>query len=205
VLGVLLQRATGMPLENFLRERIFEPLGMHDTSFSVSPDQRSRFTTAYIPDTESGVINVLDGVDDSYWSAPPTFPNAAGWLVSTIDDFWAFAAMLLAGGTYNGERILSERSVELMTTNHLTADQRASAAMFLGEHRGWGYGMAVPKAPSGSIPNGFGWDGGSGTTWQSDRAQGLTGILFTQRALTSSDPPAVFDDFWNGAYGSIAE
>ena len=146
VLGILLERAAGQPLEAFLRQRLFEPLGMRDTGFSVSPDQRSRFTTAYAPDPATGTLGVLDGVDDSYWNQPPALPNAAGWLVSTIDDFWAFVAMLLADGVHDGERILSERSVELMTTDHLTPEQRASAGVFLGEHDGWGLGMLVPGA-----------------------------------------------------------
>ena len=99
-----------------------------------------------------------------------------------------------------------------MTTDRLTPEQRASAGMFLGEHDGWGLGMLVPAADAptssnnvSSIPHGFGWDGGTGTAWRSDRTRGLTGVLFTQRAMTSPEPPAVFDDFWTGAYGSIAD
>jgi CubicO group peptidase (beta-lactamase class C family) len=205
VLGILLERAAGQPLEAFLRQRLLDPLGMRDTGFSVSPEQRSRFTTAYAPDPAAGTLGVLDGVEDSYWSRPPAMPNAAGWLVSTIDDFWAFVTMLLADGTSNGERMLSERSVELMTTDHLTPEQRASAGVFLGEHDGWGLGMLVPAtdAPASSTQRGFGWDGGTGTAWRSDRVRGLTGLLFTQRAMTSPEPPAVFDDFWSGAYASI--
>jgi CubicO group peptidase (beta-lactamase class C family) len=209
VLGVLLERAAGQPLEALLRQRLFDPLGMRDTGFSVSPAQRSRLTTAYAPDPATGTLKVLDGVDDSYWSQPPAMPNAAGWLLSTIDDFWVFVSMLLAGGVHDGDRILTERSVELMTTDHLTPEQRASAGVFLGEHDGWGLGMLVPAgAPASavdasSIPGGFGWDGGTGTTWRSDAARGLTGVLFTQRAMTSPEPPAVFQDFWAGAYASI--
>ena len=146
MLGILLERAAGQPLEAFLRQRLFEPLGMRDTGFSVSPDQRSRFTTAYAPDPATDTLSVVDGVEDSYWNQPPALPNAAGWLVSTIDDFWAFVAMLLANGRHDGERILSERSVELMTTDHLTPEQRASAGVFLREHDGWGLGMLVPAA-----------------------------------------------------------
>ena len=120
VLGVLLERAAGKPLETFLRERLFDPLGMHDTAFSVPPQRRDRFTTSYKPDPETSACSVLDGVDDSWWSTLPAFPNTAGWLVSTIDDFWAFTQMLRSGGVHRGERILSEKSVELMTTDHLT-------------------------------------------------------------------------------------
>jgi CubicO group peptidase (beta-lactamase class C family) len=115
--------------------------------------------------------------------------------------------MLLADGVRDGERILTERSIESMTTDHLTPEQRASAGVFLGEHDGWGLGMLVPTkdALTSAIRAGFGWDGGTGTTWRSDRARGLTGILFTQRAMTSPEPPAVFDAFWDGAYGSISD
>src|SRR6266536_3379513 len=86
VLGVLLARASGQQLEAFLRERLFEPLGMHDTA--------------------TGTLELFDGVDDSQWSRPPTFPDAAGGLVSTADDYLAFGRMLLDHGEYGGERIL---------------------------------------------------------------------------------------------------
>src|SRR3954463_5569989 len=124
VAGVLVERAAGVPFEQFLRERIFDPLGMRDTAFSVTAEQRDRFTTAYATDDE-GTLTVLDAVDDSWWSTPPAFPDGAGWLVSTIDDFWSFVRMLLARGEHDGERILARESVAAMTTNHLTPAQRA--------------------------------------------------------------------------------
>lgn len=205
VLGVLLERATGRPLEAFLRARLFEPLGMADTAFSVPAVARSRFTTAYAPDEASGELRLLDPPAGGWWDGPPAMANAAGWLVSTLDDFWAFVAMLLAGGVRDGERVLSAASVAAMTRDHLTAEQRASAQQFLGEHGGWGYGMAAPGPITGEppVPWGFGWDGGTGTTWRSDPVRGLTGILLTQRAMTSPEPPAHFADFWDAAYAAI--
>ena len=107
VLGVLLARAAGQPLEAVLRERIFEPLGMNDTSFTVPHTQLARFATAYRPDPETGALSVLDDPADSWWSTPPSFPDAAGGLVSTIDDLWAFVAMVIAGGTARGRRVLT--------------------------------------------------------------------------------------------------
>jgi CubicO group peptidase (beta-lactamase class C family) len=197
VLGVLIERAAGKPLEAFLRERMFEPLGMTDTAFSVSPAARDRFTTAYAPDPETGELTILDGVDNSFWREPPALPNAAGWLVSTIDDLWAFVQMMIGNGEHNGERILRAASVELMTTDHISREQREDAALFLGGS-GWGYGMAVPAADgTASVLPGFGWDGGTGTTWRTDRARDVTGILLTQRAMTSPEPPALFIDFWH--------
>lgn len=205
VVGVLLERAVGMPLERVLRRLIFEPLGMVDTSFSVTPDQLDRLTTAYTPDPDSGPLEVLDGVEDSYWRRPLAFPNAAGWLVSTIDDFWAFVRMLLSGGVFEGRRILSAEAVRLMTADALTHEQRSESSLFLGTDGGWGIGMRVPAGTgvASEIPGGFGWDGGTSTTWRSDVERGLTGILFTQRAMTSPAPPKVAVDFWAAAYGSL--
>jgi CubicO group peptidase (beta-lactamase class C family) len=109
VLGVLLARACGQDLESVLRERIFEPLGMDDTGFTVPAEKLSRFTTAYRPDPEIGELSVRDDPAHSWWSTRPTFPDASGWLVSTVGDYWSFVSMLLAGGTWQGERILSRR------------------------------------------------------------------------------------------------
>jgi CubicO group peptidase (beta-lactamase class C family) len=206
VLGVLLERASGQPLEEFLTARVFEPLGMVDTSFWVPPEKQDRLTTAYFPD-ESGALQVLDLPTGWWWSDPPAMGNLAGMLVSTLDDLWAFVSMLLAGGvTRDGARLLSTTSVHAMTSDHLTASQRASAPVFFGESGGWGYCMAAPGPVTGEppVPWGFGWNGGTGTTWFSDPARGLTTILLTQRAMTSPEPPALFVDFWDAAYGAMA-
>ena len=107
VLGVLLARAAGTDVESVMRERIFEPLAMSDTGFTVPADQLSRLTTAYTSgpsSAETGEISVLDDPADSWWSTPPSFPDASGWLVSTIDDYWSFVSMLLAGGSLRGRQ-----------------------------------------------------------------------------------------------------
>jgi CubicO group peptidase (beta-lactamase class C family) len=180
---------------------------MADTSFSVPADKQDRFTTAYAPDAD-GRLQLLDRPVGGWWSTPPAMANAAGMLVSTLDDLWAFVAMLAAGGVHDGQRVLASESVTAMTTNHLTDAQSASAAVFLGENGGWGYGMAAPGPRHGDgdapVPYGYGWDGGTGTTWRTDPRRGLTGILLTQRAMTSPAPPPLFVDFWEAAYGSMA-
>jgi CubicO group peptidase (beta-lactamase class C family) len=205
VLGVLIERAAGKPLEAFLRERIFEPLGMVDTGFSVPPEKRDRFTTAYSPNPFGG-LDVLDAPDEgSWWANPPAMPNASGWLVSTIDDYWSFVQMILNRGGLRGERVLSEASVDLMTTNQLGRDQREASALFLGGH-GWGYCMVTSVAGDApTVPDGFGWDGGTGTTWRSDVDRDITCILLTQRAMTDPTPPATFTDFFNGAYAALRD
>jgi CubicO group peptidase (beta-lactamase class C family) len=205
VLGVVLERATGQPLEAFLRSRLFEPLGMVDTAFSVPAASSPRLTTAYMPD-ETGALRLMDPPVGGWWNEPPAMANASGMLVSTLDDVWAFVRMLLAGGTReDGEQLLSGSSVAAMTRDHLTAQQRKSASLFLDEGGGWGYGMGAPGPIDGEppVPWGFGWNGGTGTTWRSDPVRGLTTILFTQRAMTSPEPPAIFADFWAAAYAAI--
>src|SRR5438105_1880159 len=144
VLGVLLTRACGRDLESVLRERILEPLGMVDTGFTVPAEQIGRLTTLYRPDPETDELAVRDAPAHSWWSTPPSFPDASGWLVSTVDDYWSFASMMLAGGTGHGERILSSESVALMTTDRMTSAQRKAAGVFLEEQGGWGLGFGVP-------------------------------------------------------------
>jgi CubicO group peptidase (beta-lactamase class C family) len=206
VLGALLARASGQDLESVLRDRVFAPLAMADTGFTVPAAKLSRLTTAYRPDPETGEPLVLDDPAGSWWSTTPSFPDASGWLVSTIDDYWSFASMLLAGGTGNGERILSPETVALMTTDRLTPSQREASALFLGDHGGWGLGLLVPAANAADqpLPYGIGWDGGTGTTWRSHPGSGVTGILFTQRAATSPVPAPLIQDFWAGVNAAAA-
>jgi CubicO group peptidase (beta-lactamase class C family) len=164
VLGVLIARVTGRPLGDFLRERIFEPLGMRDTGFTASDP--ARLTTAYVGD------DVLDPAANSQWLTPPSFPDASGGLISTVDDFHAFARMMLAGG----DGVLSPAAVAEMTTDQLTRKQRAAAVDFLGPDTGWGYGLSVGNGR-------YGWAGGLGTLWSTTPADGTISILLTQRAL----------------------
>lgn len=206
VLGILLARACGQDLASVFRERIFEPLGMVDTGFVVPAGDLGRLTTFYQPDPATDELSVFDDPAHSWWSAPTSFPDPSGWLVSTIDDYWSFVSMLLAGGAGPDGRILSPATVALMTSDRLTAPQRASSELFLGEHGGWGFGLAVPASGSSShpFPWGIGWDGGTGTTWRSNPRSGVTGILFTQRAATSPVPNVVVRDFWTGVDAAAA-
>jgi hypothetical protein len=91
---------------------------------SASPPQLGRWTTAYMPDPVSGTLGVLDEVAGSYWSTRPGFPSAASWLLSTIDDYWAFAQMMWNRGLHNGVTLIPEASVDLMTADQLTRAQR---------------------------------------------------------------------------------
>ena len=205
VLGVLVARVADQPIEQFMRERIFDPLGMVDTSFSVPDSKMDRFATAYMPDPGTGQLGVLDAGRGGYWAQPPTFPDCSGGLVSTIDDVWAFASMLVNGGAHSSGRVLETATVRMMATDRLTREQRVAVPMFLAPGEGWGLGMAVPASDAQpGQARGVGWDGGTGCTWRSDLDRAVTGILLTQRAVNSPEPPAHYVDFWKGVGEAIA-
>ncbi len=205
VLGVLIARATGQSLEGFLRERIFEPLGMVDTGFHVPAEKLHRLPTLYGNGDEPGTLAVADDPNGSQWSSPPAFPSGGGGLVSTAHDYLVFCQMLLDQGRYDGGRVLSRPSVQVMTTDQLTAEQRASAPVFLGDDHGWGFGVSVALRRTGvSVsPGRFGWAGGTGTSGYTDPSEELIGVLLTQRLVGSPEPELVFDDFWTLAYQAI--
>ncbi len=207
VLGVLIARASGQQLEAFLRERIFEPLGMKDTGFSVPSHKLDRLATSYWTNFVSGKIEVYDDAKGSQWSRPPAFPSGAGGLVSTIDDYLAFGQMMLNQGRHSGERILSRLSVETMTTDQLTPEQKAVSGLVPGDfdNLGWGFGMSVVtrRDDVAAVPGRYGWDGGMGTSWYSDPREEMVTILMTQQSWTSPRPPNVCLDFWTSAYQAI--
>ncbi|MGY4316033.1 serine hydrolase domain-containing protein [Bradyrhizobium sp. JR3.5] len=205
ILGVLIARVAGTSFAGFLQERIFGPLGMNDTAFHVPQHKLSRFATSYGRDHASGTLKVFDVPATGKYAAPPVFENGSAGLVSTADDFNAFAQMMLNGGRLGTERILSRPSVELMTSNQLTPEQGLGSELLLGASRGWGFGLSVVTARDDlcHVPGRYGWDGGYGTSWYSDPREAMTGILLTQRMMDSPQPPAVFSDFWTLAYQAI--
>jgi CubicO group peptidase (beta-lactamase class C family) len=198
MLGVLIARVAGVTFGEFMHERIFTPLGMKDTAFYAAKDKQHRFATAYSYDRADKNLKVFDPPVTGRFSSQPVFENGSAGLVSTADDFNAFAQMLLNGGSLGAERILSQASVDMMTTNHIQADEKRESKLFLGNTRGWGFGMSVFTGfdDREARPGRFGWDGGYGTTWYSDPQSQLTGILLTQRLMDSPEPPRVFADFW---------
>lgn len=174
VLGIVLSRLTGKPLSQVLAERILEPLGMSDTAFHVGPTGRRRAATMYQLTRDNELRHDVMGpapiVD------PPFCMGGAG-LWSTVDDYLAFARMLLAGGTVDGVRVLSEESVRSMRTDRLTDEQKRydflGAPFWIG--RGFGLNLSVVTDPAKSRqlfgPGGegtFSWPGAYGTWWQAD-------------------------------------
>ena len=216
LLGVLVARVTGQSFETFLRERVFEPLGMKDTGFDLPADKIDRLPPLYAPDPGTGEFHVWDPAEGGRHSKPPAFQGGGGGLVSTVDDYHAYFRMLLNHGTHGGERILSRPAVELMTTNRLTPGQLAvrdamardnvHVSFGQGQQGGWGFGMAVRTYRGDYAPVGqFGWDGGSGTATYADPANQLTGILLTQVGLSVPDAAHLIQDFWTTVYQAIED
>lgn len=184
LLGVLLARAADRPLPALLVERIFEPAGMTDTAFYVPAGERDRFVPQWVPGEDG--LQVFDPID-GMWASPPQFPMSSAGLVSTIDDLIAFTEALRDG------RLISAASLQAMTTDHLTASQRDAATAFL-DGAGWGYGQCVE--PNGS----YGWDGGLGTGWRTDRRTGVADILLTQVMWTGPQDSALVARFREAAH-----
>ena len=197
--GVLIARASGQPFSAFLADRIFGPLGMNDTGFYVPAAKIGRLATAYRP--KDGKLIIADEPVHGKWSRPPQFEAGAAGLVSTADDYLAFARLLLAGGQHQGRPLLSSAAVKAMTTNHLTLQQRKGGAAILGKLGGWGYGMSVSVdvVPGQPAPGSIGWIGGFGTSWRSDPARDFTAILLTQREFESPTPAPLYNAFERAA------
>jgi CubicO group peptidase (beta-lactamase class C family) len=207
ILGVLIARVTGQTLEAFLRERIFVPLGMKDTAFSVPEAKLDRLATCYQTDAGTGGLALFDEARGGKFARPPVFESAGGGLVSTVDDYLAFSRMMLNTGKHGNERILSRLSVELMTTDQITAEQKAASPFFPGfwDSRGWGFGLSIitRRDDVAAVPGRFGWDGGYGTSGYSDPKEDMVAILMTQRVWDAAGTPTLYLDFWTQAYQAI--
>lgn len=220
ILGVLIARVSGKSLGSFLRERIFDPLGMSDTDFYVPQAKLDRLPACY--GMNFPMVDYLDSAQSSgpqlvllheahggCFSQPPVFESGGGGLVSTVDDLLAFGKMMINEGTYPSEKILSRPSIELMTTDHLTSEQKADSPFFANfwENHGWGLGMSMVTARRdiGDVPGRFGWDGAFGTSFHMDPKEQLIGIFLTQRRPDVLAIPPFVQDFWTSAYQLINE
>ncbi len=182
ILGVVIERASGMSLDQFLKERIFDPLGMTDTYFFLPKEKASRLATVYVPKEGQPLKPApVEGTVDSqgqYVTGPrKNFSGGAG-LISTAKDYYYFLQMMANGGEFRGKRILSSRTVRLMTVDHLDNGI---------EHRpglGFGLGFEVvldqgSRGTYGSVGQ-FGWGGAYGSTYWVDPAEEMIVLYFTQ-------------------------
>jgi CubicO group peptidase (beta-lactamase class C family) len=205
VLGALIARVSGRSFGTFLRERIFDPLGMKDTAFYVPPEKIDRLPACYSFNHKTNTLDIFDDAANSSWLGAHPSESGGGGLVSTIEDYFIFSRMMLNKGRHGREQILSRATVELMTSDQLTPQQRAASEIFFGDYSSWGLGIAVDiqRREIFHTPGRYGWTGGLGTTAYIDPPEGMIGILFTQRMMDSPEPPKVFSDFWTLAYEAM--
>lgn len=197
VLGVLVQRISGMPFEKFLQDRIFGPLGMTETGFSVRPDQKARFASCYMP-TPSGGLDLQDDAETSAYHRTPVFHSGGGGLVSTADDYMRFCRMLVNRGELNGQRLVAPRTLALMASNHLPDGQdltKLSRSLFSEATNagvGFGLGFAVTvdpvKAMLPSSPGEFYWGGAASTAFWIDPVEDIAVVFMTQLLGSSTYP-----------------
>ena len=208
ILGVLIARVAGMPLSAFMRQRIFEPLGMKDSGFTVPEAHLGRVATCHKTDFSTGEITVLEEARSDLLARPCIFESGAGdQFVSTADDLLAFGKMMLNRGAYGTERILSRPSVELMTTDQLTREQKAASPFFenFWNSRGWGLGLSIVtrRDDVAGVPGRFGWDGAFSTSLYVDPREDMVGLLMAQCRPGALRLPPVVLDFWTSAYQAI--
>ncbi len=211
VLGLLVERVSGMPFAEFMEKRIFAPLGMRDTAFFVPEAKLARFATNYAANAQ-GELSVFDTPAKTSYRSAPAFPSGGGGLVSTVDDYARFALMLAGGGKLGDVRLLSRKTVELMTSDHLTPSEFETFGL-----RGYrvfsgnSFGLGVMVQTEGAAYRGLGsvgkngWGGAAGTWYWVDPKEDLVAVLMIQRMSLGGPPIAISRDFETAVYQAVAD
>ncbi len=189
VLGYLVEVISGQPFDQYVQERVLDPLGMVDSGFSVPEDQVDRFAANYNrgPDKQ---LKLGDDPATSSFLRPPSFVSGGGGMVSTADDYWRFCQMLLNDGELDGERIIGPKTIELMTINHLAGDkdltEMASGGFSETANDGIGFGLGfavvmdvAQTQVSGSVGEYY-WGGAASTIFWNDPSEELSVVFMTQ-------------------------
>jgi len=181
ILGALVERVSGLSLDEFLRARVLQPLGMTDTHFYLPQDKRARLATVYSVNQGGGLDRAPDPggmVGQGAYVAGPrkSFSGGAG-LLSTATDYGRFLQMMLNGGSLDGKRVLARKTVELMTVNHV-------GSLYTQPGVGFGLGFSVvtdlgARGQPGSLGE-FGWGGAYHSTYWVDPREDLVVVYFTQ-------------------------
>jgi CubicO group peptidase (beta-lactamase class C family) len=190
VIGYLVQKLSGQSFGEFLRTRLFEPLGMHDTAFCCPEQEIGRFTTCYMPKAGGGLA-VQDDAGASSYARPPNLESGGGGLVSTAHDYMRFCRMLLHGGTLEGVQILSPKTVALFSLNHLPGNREFgemappglfSEATNAGVGFSLGCGVTIDVARTrlpGTVGEYF-WGGAASTAFWIDPREEMAVVFMTQ-------------------------
>ena len=210
VCGYLIELLSGQPLGNFLRTRLFDPLGMGDTGFSVPDAALERFAACYVRHGDK-TLHLQDDPETSDYRRHPVGPSGAGGLVGTLDDYANFCTMLLQGGEFQGRSLISRPTLDLMTRNHLGGRNLAQMAVGgfsetsnAGVGFGLGFATTMDAAAAGTIGEGdYYWGGYASTLFWVDPREQLFAVFMTQLI-----PSATFNfrgQLKNIIYGAIAD
>jgi CubicO group peptidase (beta-lactamase class C family) len=198
VLGRLVEVVSGMPLDEFFRTRIFEPLGMTETGFHVPADDVHRFATLYIRNPATGHAMQAPDALGRVVTSPPTMLSGGGGLVGTARDYLRFCHMLLNGGELDGVRLLGTRTVEYMTRNHLPGDADLETfgrplfaeTSFDGVGFGLGFSVVLDAAANKVLRSEgeYSWGGAASTVFWNDPANEIVVLFLTQLMPSSTYP-----------------
>ncbi|WP_054529182.1 serine hydrolase domain-containing protein [Erythrobacter sp. SG61-1L] len=179
VLGVVVERASGMPLDRFFKERIFDPLEMHDATFVVSDAQLPRFVTNYT--ASKGGMTAVETAEASEYRDPQRMFDGGGALAATMEDYLHFAQMLANRGEWHGRRLIKAESVDAMLTPLLQTGGQAHENVMFG--LGLGIGDAASEAIGGMPAGAGGWSGSGNTYFFADPRRNLVAILMTNELI----------------------
>jgi len=212
--GYIVEKLSGQSLPDFIRDNIFKPLGMRDAGFFVPQDKRGRFAAVYTtgPNGELQLVGASPSGRSTDYASQPTMPSGGGGMVSTAEDYYRFAQMMLNGGELDGKRIIAPATVKLMTSNHVPAElltgQFGIGQMVMRPGFGYGYNCAVVfDPPEANLPEGKGtffWDGAAGTWFWVDPTNDVIFIGMIQRMLGPASPNLEFESR-NAVYGALVD
>jgi len=211
--GYIVEKLSGQSLPDFMRDRIYQPLGMRDAGFFVPAEKRNRFTTLYRTGPNGELIADASASRRSGdYDVQPPMPSGGGGMVSTAEDYYRFAQMLANGGELDGKRILSPATVKLMASNHVPAElltgQFGIGYQVMRPGFGYGYNGAVVFDPlEANLPDGKGeffWDGAAGTWFWVDPTNDVVFIGMIQRMLGPASPNLEYESR-SAVYGALVD
>ena len=215
VVGYLIERVSGQSYAAFVREKILAPLKMMDTDFQVAAGKRERFAACYM--LKDGKLDLFDDPQNSPWFAPPRLESGGGGLAGTADDYLRFCRMLLNNGELDGARLLSPKTVQLMTANHLPGLQEiadlspAADAFNESGYRGIGFGLGVAvtldpaRVGIPGTPGEFAWGGMASTAFFVDPKEDMAVVFMTQAIVDTARRVRLRRDLRSLIYGAMTQ
>jgi len=207
IIGLLIERISGLPLDKYLEENIFLPLKMNDTAFEVPDEKTDRFTTNYTPKREGG-LRVIDFPSESPYTREVTLFSGGGGLLSTTTDYFRFCQMLLNGGELDGKRILGPKTLEMMTMDHTDGiPYDGGPVVYPRKGAGFGLGFQVTTDPAPNLfltsEGQYGWSGAAGTYFRIDPKEEIIIILMLQ--IMPNNHLQIRREFNNLSYQAITD